>query len=294
MYIWDMKFQETKELIKSTCLEFFKEKPLKHGAALAYYSLLALVPISYLSITYLGAIFGQEVMMNVIDTVLKEQVGLTDGRGILEFIGEVEFGRGSVFIQLIGIVVLLFSCSVIFNSLKGSINDFYNIDSSHIRRKKKIIRGVLSSLISIVFIVGITLLIVVLYFTETMFLSLGNNLLANVESLKWLITGLARHGIPIVSNLIVFSIIFKFLHDGKVDWKTAIRGSLLTTALLYVGQLLIKFYLTNYFFGTGGGVAGTMLIILVWVYYSSQIIFFGAKFIAVYSRMTGSEIKYRH
>jgi membrane protein len=118
--------------------------------------------------------------------------------------------------------------------------------------------------------------------------------LANVESLKWLITGVAHHGIPIITNVIVFSIIFKYLHDGKVDWKTAIKGSALTTALLYLGQLLIKYYLLNYFFGTGGGVAGTMLIILVWVYYSSQIIFFGAKFIAVYSKMTGAEIKYRN
>lgn len=289
-----MEFKEIKELIKATFLEFFKEKPLKHGAALAYYSILALVPISYLSITYLGAIFGQEVMMNLIDNVLQEQIGLSDGGGILEFIGEIEFGSGNVFFQLIGILVLLFSCSVIFNSLKGSINDFYDVDASHIRRKKKIIRGLLSRLLSMVFIIGITLLIVLLYFTETMFLSLGNNLLANVESLKWLVTGMARHGIPIISNLIVFSIIFKFLHDGKVTWKMAIRGSLLTTSLLYLGQLLIKFYLTNYFFATGGGVAGTMLIILVWVYYSSQIIFFGAKYIAVYAKMNGQRIEYRN
>jgi len=289
-----MKFQEIKKLIKCTCLEFFKEKPLKHGAALAYYSLLALVPISYLSITYLGAIFGEDVMLNLIDTVLKEQVGLSDGSGILDFIGAIEFGTGSVFIQITGIIVLLFSCSVIFNSLKGSINDFYDIDTSNVKRKKKIIRGLLSRLISMIFIIGITLLVVVLYFTETMFLSIGNNLLANVASLKWLITGVAHHGIPIITNVIVFSIIFKYLHDGKVDWKMAIRGSVLTTALLYIGQLLIKYYLINYFFGTGGGVAGTMLIILVWVYYSSQIIFFGAKFIAVYSKMTGNEIKYRN
>ena len=289
-----MKFQEVKKLIKCTCLEFFKEKPLKHGAALAYYSLLALVPISYLSITYLGAIFGEDVMLNMIDTVLKEQVGLSDGSGILDFIGAIEFGKGSVFIQIIGIIVLLFSCSVIFNSLKGSINDFYDIDASNVKRKKKIIRGLLSRLISMIFIIGITLLVVVLYFTETMFLSIGNNLLANVASLKWLITGVAHHGIPIITNLIVFSIIFKYLHDGKVDWKMAIKGSVVTTALLYLGQLLIKYYLLNYFFGSGGGVAGTMLIILVWVYYSSQIIFFGAKFIAVYSKMTGAEIKYRN
>ena len=289
-----MNFQEIKKLIKCTCVEFFKENPLKHGAALAYYSLLALVPILYLSITYLGAIFGHEVMLNVIDSVLKEQVGLSNASGILDFIGEVEFGKGSAFIQIVGIIVLLFSCSVIFNSLKGSINDFYDIDTSNIRRKKKIIRGLLSRLILMIFIIGITSLIVVLYFTETMFLSLGNNLLSNVESLKWLITGMARHGIPIISNLIVFSIIFKYLNDGKVDWKMAIRGSVLTTGLLYLGQLLIKYYLTNYFFGTGGGVAGTLLIILVWVYYSSQIIFFGAKFIAVYSKMTDREIKYRN
>jgi membrane protein len=98
--------------------------------------------------------------------------------------------------------------------------------------------------------------------------------------------------VPIFSNLIIFWFIFKFMHDGKVSWKLALRGSALTSILLFTGQWLIKFYLTNYFFGAHGGVGGTMLVILVWVYYSSQIIFFGAKYMAVYARSKGHPIEH--
>ncbi|MDG2440935.1 MAG: YhjD/YihY/BrkB family envelope integrity protein, partial [Crocinitomicaceae bacterium] len=121
----------------------------------------------------------------------------------------------------------------------------------------------------------------------------GNDWLENYAMLNWMFSGLARHGVPILANVIIFSFIFKYLHDGKVKWRRAIEGALLTSLFLYIGQLIIKFYLLNYFFGASGGVAGTMLVILVWVYYSSQIIFLGAKFINVKSRLLGEPVEVR-
>jgi membrane protein len=75
-----------------------------------------------------------------------------------------------------------------------------------------------------------------------------------------------------------------------VQWKLALAGALVTSILLYFGQLLIKYYLGNLFFAKDAGIAGTILILLVWMYYSSQIIFFGAKFTAVYGKMVGKTI----
>ena len=73
--------------------------------------------------------------------------------------------------------------------------------------------------------------------------------------------------------------------------KLAAAGALITASLLYIGQLLIKYYLTHYFFARDTGIAGTLLVLLTWVYYTSQIIFFGAKFIAVYAKISGKPIK---
>ena len=84
---------------------------------------------------------------------------------------------------------------------------------------------------------------------------------------------------------------YKFLNSGDVKWRCARVGATVTGILLYLGQLLIKYYLFNHFFAAGSGVTGTLLIVLVWVYYSSQILFIGAKFTAVYSRYKGTPIE---
>jgi membrane protein len=288
-----MTWTERKELIKSTFLEFFKERSLMHGAALSYYSMLALVPMLYLSITYVGMLVGNEVIIDIIARMLQEWVGVQDASGIVGFLDEVDFQGGSTFLQVAGILALLFSCSAIFNSLRRSLNSFYDIDDYKLGRKKAILRNVFARLVSLGFVIGGTLLIVVLYFAQSLFLSFSMDLLKDMELLSSAFASAINHGLPILTNLIVFFFIFKYMHDGKVGSRIALRGALVTSVLLYLGQVLIKFYLTNYFFAASGGVAGSMLIILVWVYYSSQIIFFGAKYIAVLSRMRGTPVVHR-
>ena len=285
-----MTFKERWTLIKETVVEFLQEKPMAHGAALAYYALLALVPLLYLSVTYFGMFLGQKEMTNIISTLIEQYVGLEDISGVIGLLDQVNFDQGSTFLQIIGIVALLFSCAAIFNSLKRSLNEFYDVEVPKLGRRKMILSTIVSKLISMLFVVGATLILMILYFLETIFLSLSDHFLEGMNMLHWLFSGAARVGIPILTNVILFTFIFKFLHDGKVFWRNALRGGIVTSGLLYLGQVLIKFYLTNYFFASGAGVAGTFLVILVWVYYSSQIIFFGAKYIFVLSRMKGTPI----
>src|SRR5690606_14747795 len=107
----------------------------------------------------------------------------------------------------------------------------------------------------------------------------------------YIYTYILGHAMAIFTNFIIFSCIFKFVHDGKVHWRLAMAGALVTALLLYGGQLLIKYYLSNFFFASRGGFAGTFFIILAWVYYSAQIIFLGAKFTAVYAKMVDHPIR---
>lgn len=282
-----------KDLVKSVFKEFFQENSFTHGAALAYYALLALVPLLYLGMTFFGRIVGQETMVEIIGDLLSEQVGVKDVSGILGFLDEVDLSSGNLLLEILGSLALLLSATAIINSIRRSLNDFYDLEKRGGTTKKKIVRGVIFRLLSMLFIAGVAVVIVVFYFAETIFLSFGNDLFQNYSFFNWIVSSFARHGIPIISNVVIFSFIFKYLHDGKVRWRRAIEGALLTSLFLYFGQLLIKFYLVNYFFAASGGVAGTMLIILVWVYYSSQIIFLGAKFVNVKSRMLGEPIQVR-
>jgi membrane protein len=282
-----------KHLVVTVIKEFITERSFMHGAALAYYAVFALVPILYLSVAVFGRIVGHETMVEIITNFLTDQIGLTDVTGILEFLGQLDLGGGNILMEIVGMFALMFSSTALINSLRQSINDFYDLAKLTGSRKKLILRSALFRLLSMLFITGATVLLVIFYFAETIFLSLGNSLLENYDFLNSLFTHLAQHGIPLIANGIIFAFVFKYLHDGRVIWRRAVQGAVVTSILLYLGQLLIQYYLTNYFFAASGGVIGTILIILVWVYYSSQIIFLGAKYVAVKSRLNGHPISSR-
>lgn len=285
-----MTARELSGILKTTAVEFWKESPLHHGAALSYYALMALVPILYLSVSFFGSFVGQETMLEIIKQVLRENIGLKDVEGIIDFLSTVDLTTGNTGLRIAGFLALMLSSTAIINSLRRSMTEFYDLNQRVIGRKKKIVKNVVFRLISMLIIAVMTSVVIVLYFAETLVLSIEETYFADNDFVGWLFSGFAHHIMPIMVNLIVFTFIFKYLHDGIVRWKVAITGGIVTGVFLYLGQLLIKFYLANYFFASEGGVAGTMLVILVWVYYSSQILFLGAKFSYVYAEFIGSPI----
>ena len=172
-----MTLKERWTLIKDSVVEFLQEAPMAHGAALAYYALLALVPLLYLSVTYFGMVLGQKEMTNIISTVIEQYIGLKDISGVIGLLDQVSFEKGSLLLQIIGIVALLFSCAAIFSSLKRSLNEFYDVEVPKLGRKKMILSTIVSKLISMLFVVGATLILLVLYFGDVSF-----NILANLLS----------------------------------------------------------------------------------------------------------------
>lgn len=280
-------------LLVNTVKEFFLENSFFHGAALAYYAIFAMVPILYLAINYVGMLLGNELMIEIITTAIRNNIGITDVNGILVFLEGIDFEKSNFFYNLVGIVVLLISSTALLNSLRSSINQFYSIKADFPNRKKMFFRTVISKLVSVVLMAGIGLVVIVFYFAQTIALSISDGWLSDYTIINWLFSSVVRHSIAILSNVIIFSFMFKYLHDGIVGWKVAIRGALFTSILLYIGQIFIKYYISNYFFGSSAGVAGSILVILVWMYYTSQIIFLGAKFTKVYADMIHQPIKNR-
>ncbi len=286
-----LSFQETIELYKDTFTEFFKEKLFIHCAALSYYTVLTLVPIIYLSIVSFGKIIGQETMVKIIAKFLNENIGIEDVSGIIAFLNQVDFEKGNILMQLVGIFIILISSSALFNSLKFSINEFFNIEKKFENRNKEFLSGLMTRLTSIILLTFFGFIVITTYFAQTIVISFGTEIIGEIDSLRWFLYVFTQHILVIFSNVIIFVLIFKYLHDAVVPWKIAIAGSVFTAILLYLGQLLIKYYLMNLFFARDGGLAGTILIILVWMYYSSHIIFLGAKFTAVYARKIGRPLQ---
>lgn len=285
-----LTWKEVGLLCKNTVIEFFKEKSFLHGAALSYYTVFALVPMLYLSFETFGKIVGQKTMVEIIGKMLKEQVGIKDISGILSFLQEMDMDKGSWVLDSMGIIALVISSSALLISLRDSLNEFFDVERVFKNKRSMILSSLLSRLTSVGLLTAFGLVIIILYFAQTILISFGSQIFGKIDALNWFFNEVAQHGISILSNMIIFTLIFRYLHDGVVKWKLALAGATVTAILLYFGQLLIKFYIGKYFFAKDGGIAGTLMIILAWTYYSSQIIFFGAKFTAVYAKMVGREI----
>lgn len=289
-----IEIREIPGLLKDSVVEFFGEQGLFHGAALAYYTVFAMVPLLYLCIVYFGKIIGQSVMLEIIEDLLRHKVGIQDVAGIMEFLKSLNFEKGNFFMEMVGIVVLLITSSAFIVCLKQSINDFFDLEINYSTKKRMILKNLLFRLISMALVAALTVFLIIFYFAQTVVMSLSDSIFDNYEILDSIFSNVLNHGFAILSNAVIFTMVFKYVHDGYVKWKLAIGGAIVTAVLLYIGQLLIKYYLFHYFFGAqSGGIAGTLFILLAWVYYSSQIIFFGAKFTAVYAKKVGKPIRFK-
>jgi membrane protein len=284
---WSQRIQ----VLKETFSGFIFEKGLFHGAALSYYTIFAMVPIIYLSIMTFGSVIGQKTMIEIITKLLKEQVGIQDVSGIITFLETVDFEKGNFILQVTGIVALLLSSTAILNSLRNSINTFFEIERKFDSKRKQFISSLLAKLVSIGLLGLIGAIVIITYFSQIILFSFSQKLFGNLLGFEAFMLAFLKFSIAILSNMLIFVFVFKFLHDGKVQWGQAWMGSFFTSILLYFGQVFIQYYLTHFFFAKDGGIAGVFLVILAYVYYSSQMIFIGAKFTSVYANISGNPIK---
>lgn len=288
--IKDLSWSDRWGIVKETFADFIIEKGLFHGAALSYYTIFAMVPIIYLSIATFGSFIGQATMIEIITKLLKEQVGIQDVSGIISFLETVDFEKGNFVLRVVGIVALIISSTAIFASLKNSMNTFFDLERKYDSKRTQLLSNLLSRLISVGLLGFFAAVVIVTYFAQIILVSFGNKIFGDMTGFSSFLMGFFQHVVGILSNLLIFGFVFKYLHDGVIRWRLAWTGSLVTAILLYIGQLLIQYYLGHFFFAKDGGIAGAILVILAYMYYSSQMIFLGAKFTAVYARTLGYPI----
>ena len=278
-------------VFKESIIGYFSEGAFFHGAALAYYTLFSFVPIVYLSTSIFGRVVGKENMQTIIIDLLQNQIGISDTKGLMDFLNSVNFDKPSLFLEIISIGILLYGCSAFLVSLKRSINEFFNISKKK-RHEENIIMDLIGfRFLSVAFLALFAFIIILLYFLQGFIFYAFTNYLHYKNGFIDFTLEFFQHLISIFSNILIFTIVFKYIHDGFVPLKLAIKGAIVTSVLLFLSQLLIKYYLHNYFFLGNMGIAGSLFIFLAWVHYSAQIVFFGAKFTAVLAERDGIKIK---
>ena len=268
---------------------FFKGDSFTHGAALAYYAIFALVPIIYLAITSFGIVVGQDRVIEIVAYLMETNMGIENISVFTDLMYQWDIGGGgSIALRVVGIIVLVFTSTAMFNSLRNSLNTFFDIEPIH--NYNVVLENVISRLISFGMLALFGLIIILIYFGQTVLITFSGKIFDRSSIVGEVYFFLLEHLSVLFVNVVLFSFVFKYLHDGFITWKLALGGAIFTGILLYLGQLLVNFYLSNYFFAANSGIAGTLLAILTWIFYTSQIIFLGATFTAVYARAVGKPI----
>lgn len=282
-----MKFKTIFTLLKETVDEWNKDKASRLAAALAYYTVFSLSPLLIIAIAIAGAIFGEEAARGEIVGQIQGLVG-KDGAEFIQTAIEsaAKPTEGGGFASAISVVVLLFGASGVFAQLQDALNTIWEVQPDPKAGAGGFIRA---RFLAFSMVLGIGFLLLV-----SLLLSAGlSGVVAYLGNLFPIISSLlqvANFVLGFIVTTVLFGLIYKFLPDVKITWSDVLIGAAMTSLLFSIGRYALGLYLGNSSFGSTYGAAGSLVIILAWVYYAAQILFFGAEFTQVYARRYGSQI----
>ncbi len=280
--------RRTFSLLKETFQEWQDDKCARLAAALAYYTVFSLAPLLIIVIAIVGAIFGEQAARGEI----VEQIGDLVGREGAEFIqtaienADRPDANGGL-ASLVSIVIILFGASGVFTQLQDSLNTIWEVKPKEGQGVKGLVQKRLLSfgaVFGIGFLLLLSLLASAILSAVSAYLS---DLLPAVGSLWYLVNFLLSFGII----TLLFAMIYKFLPDVRIQWSDVWIGAAITAFLFVIGNYLLGLYLSTGALGSAYGAAGSLIVLLAWIYYSAQILFFGAEFTHVYTRHYGSGIE---
>ncbi len=275
------------ELVKSTYAGWMEDKAPRLGASLAFYTLLSMAPMTIIIIAIAGLVFGQKAAEGRLVWEIQGLVGRQAALVIQSLLGSARgSGRGLV-ATAVGLGTLFFGATAVVNELRDALNTIWRVPP-------KPEQGYLQSVLSIVkvrflsfaVVVGVGFLLMVLLVINA-FLRAFGPYLEEVAPAHWIPQVVYSIASFIVMTCL-FAAIFKLLPDIALEWSDVMVGSIFTAALFSIGRYLIGLYLGKSTVASAYGAAGSLVILLVWVYYSAQVFFFGAEFTAAYTRRYGS------
>jgi membrane protein len=275
------------DLLKETVSEWSKDKASRLAAALAYYTVFSLAPLLIIVIAIAGSVFGEEAARGEIVGQIQGLVG-KDGANVIETAIENanKPDTGSI-ASIISIIVLLFGASGIFAELQDALNTVWEVQPKPERGLINVIR---SRFLSFSMVLGVGFLLLVSLVTSAALAAtvnfFGHLLPPGLDFFWQLVNFIFAFGVTTV----LFGLIYKVLPDVKIGWSDVWIGAAITSLLFSIGRYLLGQYLGNSSFSSTYGAAGSLVVVLAWVYYAAQILFFGAEFTQVYARRYGSQI----
>jgi membrane protein len=280
------------ELIRDAGLKWNDDKASIFAAALAYYTMFSLAPILVLAVAIATRVLRQANVQELIINLTAQNLG----QGVADFIagmlqGSIQQSSGLV-PSLISAGILIWGATGVFNHLKRALNTIWGVEPEPHTGLGGLVYFARTRLSAFVLVLGIGFLLIVTFLANTI-LSILNGYLADYfpEVATVVQGGLTTFAIMLLLSTVLFAVIFRTLPDARVAWRDVWLGALVTSVLFTAGNYLISIYLRYSSPASAYGAAGSLVVALLYLYYSAQIFFFGAEFTQVFANRYGSKVR---
>ncbi len=282
------RIKDLPSVLKETYQEWNKDDPWRLSAIVAYYALLSLPGLVVIILNTVGAIWGQDIVSGRLQGELSDVLSPDAAETIIKMTAETQEGNKSLVATIIGIATLLFGATGVFYHLQLSINHIWEIKPDPKAGIKKLLIDRATSF-AFILVIGFLLLI---SFALTALISLLQDYIGQfIPDVMVYVVLIVNEVLSLTVITVLFALLFRFLPDAKVRWKTVWVGAIVTAVLFEIGKFGLGLYFGNSDPGSAYGAAGSMILILLWVSYSCLILFFGAEVTWVYARRYGHGIE---
>lgn len=268
-------------------MEFDKDNAFKLSASLSYSTIFAMAPLLIVIISLAGIFWGQQAVEGRIYEQVRGLVGSSAALQIQDIIKNIQQSRHTVTGAIIGGVILIVGATGVFTEIQGSINYIWSIQA---KPKKGWLKLIMNRLLSFSMIIVFGFISMVALVINSLMDLLSNYLKRYFSNFTIYFFYGVNLLLTLAAVIILFTIIFKILPDAIIAWRDAFVGACFTGLLFILGKFLIGLYLGHSSMGVMYGAAASIMIILVWVYYSSIILYFGAEFTKIYAIDHGGTI----
>ncbi len=275
-------------VFRDTYLRWNEANPWRQSAILAYYSIFSLPALLLIVIVVVGYFFGEEAVSQQLSHRIADTMGRDTARMVEAMVASAADTGSSKWAIIAGVGFLLFGATTVFYHLQLSLNRIWGVVP---KPKQAFLKYVKDRLLSFGLILAIGFLLLVSMLLNSLVAAFSDWIKTHFEELRRPLMFISHYGFSLVITTTLFALMFKFLPDAIIRWRSVWIGSLLTALLFALGQFGIRVYFSNYDPASAYGAAGALILILIWVSYVAMIVLFGAEFTRQWANKFGHGIR---
>jgi membrane protein len=276
------------KIVKASFTGFTSDRGLKLSASLSYYTVFSMAPLLLLLISLAGLFLGRDAIQGHVFNEINGLIGNEAAKQIQDIIRNMELSGRTTTALVIGAVTLIVGATSVFGEIQDSINIIWKVKAKPKRGWVKLLKD---RLLSSSLIIGLGFLMIVSLIINGALSAVNTWFQGYFPQTTILVFNIVNLAISFLVITLLFAVIFKVLPDAKIAWKDVRVGAFFTACLFMLGRYIIGLYIEASSTGTAYGAAGSLIVILVWVYYTAAILYFGAEFTRVYTEFTGARIE---